>query len=156
MQKLKRFTIRVYGLLMNEQNQILLADEAFKNGTKGTKFPGGGLELGEGLIDGLKREFMEETGIAVEVLSHFYTTDFFQESYFDEESQIISIYYLCASKDWRNIKTSTKKFDFEVVAGKEAESFRWVNITDLHKEDTIVLPIDKLVVEMLLNQERKD
>ncbi len=152
MEALKRFNVRVYGLLINENNELLLADEAFKTGQLATKFPGGGLELGEGLIEGLKREFKEETGIDVEVQDHFYTTDFFVRSFFElsPDSQIISVYYLCSSKDWKKIKTSDKKFDFEVVPGKEAESFRWVPLNQLDKETDIVLPIDKVVVEKLL------
>ncbi len=148
---LKRFNVRVYGLLINPLQQLLVSDEAFKSGQMATKFPGGGLELGEGLIEGLKREFIEETGIAVEVTEHFYTTDFFVRSFFElsSDSQIISIYYIVESLDWQQIKTSAKKFDFEYVAGKEAESFRWVNIADLSNETDIVLPIDKVVVEQL-------
>src|SRR5436190_2132821 len=126
---LKRFNIRVYGLLINQNGQILLADEVFKNGHKATKFPGGGLELGEGLIEGLKREFKEEAGIEIAVAAHFYTTDFFQESYFDNESQIISIYYLCESEEWGKIKVTHKKFDFEIIPGRECESFRWIEIS---------------------------
>jgi 8-oxo-dGTP diphosphatase len=67
--------LRVYGLLINEHNEVLLSDEQ-EYGMRFTKFPGGGVEYGEGLIDGLKREFMEECNMEIEVLSHFYTTDF--------------------------------------------------------------------------------
>lgn len=82
---------------------------------------------------------------------HFYTTDFFVPSFFDieAESQIISIYYLVESKDWKQIKTSQHKFDFEVEKGKEAESFRWVSLYKLDEETDITLPIDKVVVEKL-------
>lgn len=149
MHVIKRFNVRVYGLLINDNNQILVADEAFKSGTRATKFPGGGLELGEGLIDGLVREFKEECGIDVEVTEHFYTTDFFQPSFFDTNSQIISVYYLCKSKECNKIKTSNIKFDFVVEPGQEAESFRWVSLFDLDKEDTITLPIDVVVKGML-------
>jgi ADP-ribose pyrophosphatase YjhB (NUDIX family) len=150
MHNIGRFNVRVYGLLLNELKQILVADEVFKNGHKATKFPGGGLELGEGLRDGLIREFKEETGIDVSVKEHFYTTDFFQPSFFDTDSQIISVYYFCESADWKQIKTSSTKFDFEVVPGKEAESFRWINLSDLQKETDINLPIDKVVVDRLV------
>jgi len=148
---LKRFNIRVYGLLINPHQQLLVADEAFKSGQRATKFPGGGLELGEGLIEGLKREFLEETGIEIEVKEHFYTTDFFVRSFFElsPDSQIISIYYIVESRDWKRIKTSSKKFDFEFVKGKEAESFRWVNVSELKNETDISLPVDKIVVEKL-------
>lgn len=149
---LRRFNIRVYGILMNELNQVLVADEVFKNGNKATKFPGGGLELGEGTVDGLVREFLEETGIEVKVESHFYTTDFFQASYFDTESQIISIYYLLRSEQSKQVKTSNVKFDFNVKPGIEAESFRWVDISELDKETDISLPIDQVVVQKLLQE----
>jgi len=43
-----------------------------------TKFPGGGLQFGEGTIDCIKREFREELGCEIGVLKHFYTTDYFQ------------------------------------------------------------------------------
>ena len=151
MKNLKRFNVRVYGILTNDRGEILVADEAFVNGNQATKFPGGGLELGEGTIDGLKREFMEEAGIEVDVKEHFYTTDFFVPSFFDlaADSQIISIYYFVESKDWSRVKTSEKKFDFEYIKGKEAESFRWVSYFNLDDETSITLPIDKVVVEKL-------
>lgn len=152
MQQLTRFNVRVYGLLINELQQVLVADEVFANGIRATKFPGGGLELGEGLRECLAREFKEETGIEVTVAEHFYTTDFFQPSFLDNNSQIISVYYLCRSNEWQKIKTSDKKFDFEIIPGKEAESFRWVAIQNLQNETTITLPIDKVVVDLLIKQ----
>ena len=44
------FNIRVYGLLLNEKNEVLVSDELIR-GTYMTKFCGGGLEKGEGTID---------------------------------------------------------------------------------------------------------
>src|SRR3978361_2267712 len=85
------FNVRVYGLLINDNNEILISDER-EYGMRFTKFPGGGLEYGEGLIEGLKREFIEECNAEIEVISHFYTTDFFVKSAFND-SQVISIYY---------------------------------------------------------------
>lgn len=149
---LKRFNIRVYGLMLNDYGEVLVADEQFKNGVRATKFPGGGLELGEGTREGLQREFREETGIAVNVDEHFYTTDYFQPSFLDSDSQIISIYYLVSSVDWRNIPIASKPFDFEVPLGQEAESFRWVTLPQLLEEPFLLLPIDKLVVKLFCEQ----
>ena len=70
------FNIRVYGFLFDE-GKILVTDE-FRLGMMMTKFPGGGLKYGEGLIDCLKREFMEELHAEAHITSHYYTTDFFQ------------------------------------------------------------------------------
>jgi ADP-ribose pyrophosphatase YjhB (NUDIX family) len=89
---------------MNEINQILVVHEQI-NDFKFTKFPGGGLEYGEGLLDCLIREFDEETGLDIDVIEHFYTTDFFQSSAFKPNDQLISVYYKVAAKnDWRTVK----------------------------------------------------
>ena len=44
------FNIRVYGILINDAKQVLVSDEYIR-GTYITKFPGGGLEFGEGTRD---------------------------------------------------------------------------------------------------------
>jgi hypothetical protein len=41
------FNVRVYGLLLDPQNRLLVSDEYIK-GEFFTKLPGGGLEFGEG------------------------------------------------------------------------------------------------------------
>jgi 8-oxo-dGTP diphosphatase len=139
------FNVRVYGLLINEHNQVLLADEEVK-GYRFTKFPGGGLEFGEGLKDALKREFMEECYTEVEVLEHFYTTDFFVKSAFND-SQIISVYYKVATKTALNVAVKTALFDFSNTTD-ELLAFRWKDIKDLQPED-VTFPIDQYVIELL-------
>lgn len=142
---IKRFNVRVYGVLINEHNHVLISDEIIR-GNYFTKFPGGGLEFGEGTRSGLIREFKEETGVAVHIREHLYTTDIFVPSAFDDDSQVISIYYLVTSNDWSKIKSSSKKFDHD---GKAEESFRWVKIDELKNEEYLVLPTDKVVVQIL-------
>ncbi|MDB5139474.1 MAG: hypothetical protein JWR12_1390 [Mucilaginibacter sp.] len=141
------FNIRVYGLLINNDNEILISDEQ-EYGMRFTKFPGGGLELGEGLIDGLKREFVEECNVEIEVLSHFYTTDFFVKSAFNN-SQVISVYYLVKNKEPLNLTIKTILFDFE-GAGEVLQSFRWVKLTDLGAEE-FLFPTDQHVAKLLTN-----
>src|ERR1700744_4232671 len=103
------FNVRVYGLLINADNEILISDEQ-EYGMQFTKFPGGGLEYGEGLVEGLKREFIEECNADIEVISHFYTTDFFVKSAFND-SQIISVYYLVKNVEPLNLQIKFKPFD---------------------------------------------
>lgn len=140
-----KFNVRVYGILINEQQEVLLSDEQ-EYGYQFIKFPGGGLEYGEGTIDGLKREFIEECQLEVEVLSHFYTTDFFVKSAFND-SQIISIYYLVKSLSpiTFTIKTSVYDFDGE---GDVLQAFRWVKLSELKEED-VTFPTDKQAVKLL-------
>lgn len=127
MQCLYPFNVRVYGILMNERQEILLSDEQ-EHGVRFTKFPGGGLEYGEGLIDGLKREYQEECGAEIAVLRHLYTTDFFEQSYFND-SQIISIYYLVKSLEDLKLNFKARAFDFE-GEGEVLQSFRWLRLSD--------------------------
>ena len=141
-------SLRVYGLLINADNEILISDEK-EYGMLFSKFPGGGLEYGEGTIDGLKREFMEECNTEIEVLSHFYTTDFFLKSAFSD-AQIVSIYYAVKNVAPLNLNTKQVPFDFD-EEGEVLQVFRWVKIDDLQVED-ITFPIDKHVVKLLREQ----
>src|SRR6266480_5006226 len=106
------FNIRVYGILINEQQQVLVSDEFIRNNYY-TKFPGGGLEFGEGTRDCLKREFMEEMDLRVEIGAHLYTTDFFQISAFNPGHQIISIYYFANAMEPITAPLRDKIFDFD-------------------------------------------
>src|ERR1041385_2662682 len=92
------FNVRVYGVLVAGNGDILVADEHIR-GNYYTKFPGGGLEFGEGTRDCLKRELKEELNIESEIGDHIYTTDYFQLSAFNPEQQIISIYYYAKAMD---------------------------------------------------------
>ncbi len=95
---INRLNIRVYGILKDNDNHILIVDEQIGD-FKFTKFPGGGLELGEGTKACLEREFMEECNLAIEVKEHIYTTDFFQPSAFKLGDQLIAIYYAVEAKN---------------------------------------------------------
>lgn len=137
------FNVRVYGLLINDQQEILISDEQ-QEGRTFSKFPGGGLELGEGLIDALKREFMEECATEVEVLNHFYTTDFFERSSFND-SQILSIYYFVKPVGLLNLAFNSKPFDF--IDGS-SQAFRWVKLDTLTEAD-VTFKTDQTVVRLL-------
>src|SRR5881396_1217708 len=106
------FNIRVYGVLVNEQKQVLVSDEYIR-GAYYTKFPGGGLEIGEGTRDCLKREFKEEMNLEVVIGEHIYTTDFFQQSAFNSAHQILSIYYLATALEPIVVPIRNKEFDFD-------------------------------------------
>lgn len=147
------FNIRIYGILTDDQNRILVADEFIRGGYY-TKFPGGGLEFGEGTRDCLKREFMEEMNLKVEVGEHLYTTDFFQMSAFNPEHQIISIYYHV--KALESITAPIREAPFEFDANQlaiyaqtgEIETFRFIEWDDFSAA-SVTLPIDKVVADLI-------
>ncbi|WP_290791851.1 NUDIX hydrolase [Flavihumibacter sp. UBA7668] len=149
------FTIRVYGILLNENNQVLVSDEKIR-GDYFTKFPGGGLEFGEGTRDCLKREFMEELNLQVSIGEHIYTTDFYQMSAFNPAQQIISIYYYAHALEPIQVPLRLTPFEFDEAQHKlyettqEIESFRFINWEDFD-ENAVHLPIDKVVAGMLKN-----
>jgi 8-oxo-dGTP diphosphatase len=141
-----KFNIRVYGLFINEGEEILLADEE-RFGKRMTKFPGGGMHFGEGTIGCLKREAMEEFGQEIEVISHFYTTDFFQKAMFFEDQQLISIYYRARFTGPERFRINRIPFDFK-DQGKEILSFRYKNINQLAEEE-LSFPIDRHVLGLV-------
>lgn len=147
------FNVRVYGVLINEQKQLLLSDEYIR-GAFYTKFPGGGLEMGEGTRDCLKREFKEEMNLNVRVDEHLYTTDYFQLSAFNPNDQIISIYYFVTPLEPITFALTKSQFNFteqqlKVYQEKlEIETFRFVDLSNF-SEENVTLPIDKIVAKII-------
>lgn len=141
--KPKRFNIRVYGLLISD-NKVLIAHENL-DGFKFTKFPGGGLEFGEGILDCLQREFSEELKFTISNPELFYINDFFQASKFIETDQLISIYY--------TIHSDTTPVDYSVSETRSdgrphSINFEWLEASQINP-DRFTFPIDKVVAEKL-------
>jgi 8-oxo-dGTP diphosphatase len=148
-QPVSRFNIRVYGLFIHE-GQILVTDE-FRMGHYLTKFPGGGMHYGEGTIDCLKRECMEEMGQEIQVIGHFYTTDFFQPAFFlPQKEQLISIYYKAGLNNPKAIDVAEQPFDFPMVI-EGAQRFRWIDLDHLSATH-FTLPVDKHVAQLLIDK----
>ena len=141
-----QFTLRVYALIVNDQNEVLVTDE-FQLGMKMTKFPGGGMNFGEGTIECLRRELLEECNQEIEVIEHFYTTDFYQKALFWEDRQLISIYYRARIKEPIKFVISEIPFDFPEMKNG-SQSFRWIPAENIIPDD-FTFPIDKHVALLL-------
>jgi len=146
-------SVRVYGILINEAKQVLVSDEYIR-GNYYTKFPGGGMELGEGTRDCLKREFLEEMNLRVEVGDHIYTTDIFQPSAFNSAHQILSIYYFATALEPIQVPLRSAPFDFDEQqlqvynSTQQIETFRFVD-WDNFSEDAVTLPLDKTATQLV-------
>lgn len=149
----KTISIRVYGILVNDAKQVLVSDEYIR-GNYYTKFPGGGLEVGEGTRDCLKREFIEEMNLQVEVGDHIYTTDIYQESAFNNAHQIFSVYYF--AKALEEIKAPLRSFPFDFDEQqlriynetKQIETFRFIDWNSF-SADALTLPLDKIAASIV-------
>jgi 8-oxo-dGTP diphosphatase len=147
------FTLRVYGILIwvpaSGRPHVLVADEIIK-GRRITKFPGGGLEYGEGTRECLVREIEEELGMEAFDLEHFYTTDVFQQSIFhDRPMQVISVYYTFKVAEASSLAVLDSPFAYADPAMKEG--FRWLDLSTASSEH-LDLPIDRIVLGMLMER----
>jgi len=137
------FNIRVYGIVVNERQQVLVSDE-FRFGKAFTKFPGGGLEFGEGLKEGLKREFQEEFQLEAVVGELFYVNDFLQISAFNPDAQLISFYFYAKIGEEIIASVSDKK----MALASEGEQLRWIALSELTPK-MLEFPVDKIVAQKL-------
>ena len=140
---MKSFNVRVYGLLKNDREEVLITDE-FRFNHAFTKFPGGGLEFGEGLADGLKREFLEELSIEIEVGELFFVNDFYQESAFNPNHQLLIFYFWVSASNWQNIPAKSEK----QILTQDGEMPRWIALKNISAEE-MTFPVDKIVAEKL-------
>jgi 8-oxo-dGTP diphosphatase len=138
-----KFTIRVYGICIKDGN-VLLSKENY-SGVEMLKFPGGGLEHGEGTLECLLREMREEFDMDIEVGSHFYTTDFFVSSAFHKDTGVMSIYYLMKVI----LKDPPIGKIFKEPLGDQC--LQWQSLKDWNPKD-LTFPIDQKVAQLIIQE----
>jgi 8-oxo-dGTP diphosphatase len=132
---INKINIRVYAAAVKDKKVLVLHEEYA--GDHLMKFPGGGLEFGEGLLDCLHREFDEELNVKIKIVDHLYTQEEFLVSRFRENEQLLTIYYLVEILD---------ETEF-LIMDPCIEKTEWISIdTD---ENPFLLPIDKIAFEKL-------
>ncbi|MEX0967352.1 MAG: NUDIX domain-containing protein [Bacteroidia bacterium] len=146
--KPSRFMVRVYGILMLANKQILISHEQIGS-KKVTKFPGGGLEFGESTIQCLKREFLEEAGLAIEVGDHFYTTDFFVQNHFEPAEQVIGVYYFVSLAESGQVQLRDgNRTNYKHLINELRQE--WLPLSELIP-DNFTFPADQVVAQRLLS-----
>lgn len=130
-----KINIRVYGAVVKERKVLVLHEEYV--GQNLMKLPGGGLELGEGVLDCLHREFEEELNVKIKITEHLYTQEDFLVSRFRANEQLLTLYYIVEMIDENEF----------LIMDPCIEKTEWVPIdTD---ENPFPLPIDKIAFEIL-------
>ena len=113
------------GALVKAEDQIVVVRREREPAKGLWSIPGGLLELGERLSDGVKREVLEETGLDVEI-DHL--LDVFDNIVYDEKGKILYHYvlidYLCRSSQ-RTLKTAT-----------DVKEARWIRLRDIDNLQT--------------------
>jgi ADP-ribose pyrophosphatase YjhB (NUDIX family) len=116
-----QFRPSAYAVILHE-GKILL--ERMKS-TGAYCLPGGGIELGERMEDGLKREVREETGVEIEIrrLAHF-NEDFFYYDPLDKAFHSFMFFFVC------------RPLTMELIPGGQVDDFesetpRWVDAAGL-------------------------
>lgn len=136
-----KINIRVYGIVEKDSKILVLFEEYA--GEHLMKFPGGGLELGEGIIDCLKREFEEELNVKIQIREHLYTQEEFLISRFRDNEQLLTIYYLIDIIDENEF----------LIMDPCIEKIEWIPIDQT--ENPFPLPTDKVAFDLLKNKIKK-
>ena len=139
---MNKFNIRVYGILINQNKEVLVLDETRK-GVHFTKFPGGGVEHQEGVEAALLRELQEELGLVVYNYRFFYFNEFHQSSAFDQ-SNLVAFYYIIRLPKHEFPASEQYQIPFDI----EQEKQRWVELAELEAA-ALTFPIDQIVLEKL-------
>lgn len=130
-----KINVRVYVAILKD-NKILALHEEYV-GQQLLKFPGGGLEFGESVIECLQRELEEELNIKVKNITHLYTQEDFIVSKFRDNEQLLSIYYEAEMIDEKEL----------LIMDPCIEKIEWISLSE--EENPFLLPVDKVVFEVL-------
>lgn len=121
-------TVRVYGFLEDDQGNVLVSAERFR-GMPLVKYPGGGVEWGEGLREALAREFQEELGLEISIGDLVFFNEFPVISVFDPKYQVFSFFYRVTALSPLDFATSAEV----EVPENEGERPVWVKKSELMK-----------------------
>jgi len=107
-------------MCIRDGSKVLLVRRNKEPGKGRWSFPGGVVELGEDLIDALKREIKEELGIEVEVQG---LLGIFQRIQRDEEGKVRYHYVI--------IDYFGRSLEDDISPSEEIMDFKWIEMSEL-------------------------
>ncbi|MGA2889783.1 MAG: NUDIX domain-containing protein [Terracidiphilus sp.] len=124
------------GAVVVDQGRVLLVRRVHEPLKGHWSLPGGLLELGEGLIDGVKREVKEETGLIVEPVELIEVLDRIHRDAERIRYHYVIADYLC------------RVADGALRAASDADEVRWVERAEWNSHSALQLdPITVRVIE---------
>jgi 8-oxo-dGTP diphosphatase len=128
------------GAVVVHQGRVLLVQRGHEPSKGKWSLPGGVLELGESLADGVVREVEEETGLKVEVVALIELIDRIQKHQ-TPEGERVRYHYVIADYLCRVVGGS-------LLAASDAEAVRWVERAEWNSPSALALdPVTVRVVE---------
>ncbi|CAF4377266.1 unnamed protein product [Rotaria sp. Silwood2] len=142
-------TIGVGGLVVNKKREVLLIQERFSDDENYFKLPGGCLDMGESIENGVEREVFEETGIHAHfrgILAFTYEAQF-RFGHGD-------VYFCCLMSLNENEEDQEINYDpREIAACKWMSLDEWANSPEQHPV-AITLHVARLAVDVLDGREQ--
>jgi len=132
---INKINVRIYATVVKDRKVLVLHEEYA--GSQLMKFPGGGLEFGESVLECLHREFEEELNVKINIIDHLYTQEIFLVSRFREDEQLLTIYYNAEIIDENDL----------LIRDSCIEKIDWISL-DI-EENPFPLPVDKIVFDLL-------
>ena len=120
--------IRVKGIIVNSNDELLLG---YSHNMY--QFPGGHLEKNEDLIDCLKREIKEETGIDIELYNAkpFMLIEYYTKNYFNSgKNRCNKLYYFEVKTDKKIKLEETNYTEDEIYGNYELRYIKFANVKD--------------------------
>lgn len=126
--------------IMNSRNELLVVRRA-KEPSKGTlDLPGGFVDIGEDIEQGMRREILEETGLVVDKIEYLFSTPN-EYVYSDMLIHTMDSDYLVRVPD-----------DVHPIGGDDAADAHWIPIDEVRPEDFGLLSIRRAVIRFLKEQ----
>ena len=140
--------IRVKGLLINSHDEILIG-----YGNKTYQFPGGHLENNESLVQGLKREIKEETGIVLDNDNYkpFMKITYYNKNYRNTNKNRENIIYYYEIRTDEEPDVNNTNLDINEIKGNYViKKISLDKVNDVLIQSIPDNEINKIVVEEML------